>query len=97
MATDIQAYDPFILRQQENGLGITVIGQRNNSGIGVDRYFPPEGIFRPLTFMPVKLDFSNPVLPVLTLRGIYMQQQQHWPIAQQQYPLNYDPPQPIWR
>ncbi|CAM5225009.1 esterase/lipase family protein [Alishewanella longhuensis] len=91
LATDIQAYDPFILRQQENGLGITVIGQRNNSGIGVDRYFPPEGIFRPLTFMPVKLDFSNPVLPVLTLRGIYMQQQQHWPIAQQQYPLNYDP------
>lgn len=91
LAADIQAYDPFILRQQDNGLGIAVVGQRNNSGSELDRYFPPEGVFRPLTFMPVKLDFSNPVMPVLTLRGIYMQQQQYWPVAQQQYPLNYDP------
>ena len=91
LAADLQAYDPFILRQQDNGLGITVVGQRKNSGSEQDRYFPPEGIFRPLTVMPVKLDFSNPVMPLLTLRGIYMQQQQRWPIAQQQYGLNYDP------
>ena len=91
LAADLQAYDPFMLRQQDNGLGITVVGQRENTGSEQDRYFPPEGIFRPLTVMPVKLDFSNPVLPVLTLRGVYMQQQQHWPIAQQQYALNYDP------
>ncbi|MGP9802232.1 esterase/lipase family protein [Rheinheimera sp. NSM] len=91
LAADLQAYDPFMLRQQDNGLGITVVGQRENTGSELDRYFPPEGIFRPLTVMPVKLDFSNPVLPVLTLRGIYMQQQQQWPLAQQQYALNYDP------
>lgn len=91
LAADLQAYDPFMLRQQDNGIGITVIGQRRNRGVGQDRYFPPEGIFRPLTVMPVKLDFSNPVLPVLTLRGVYMQQQQQWPLAQQQYALNYDP------
>jgi pimeloyl-ACP methyl ester carboxylesterase len=91
LAADLQAYDPYMLRQQENGLGIAVVGQRENTGSERDRYFPPEGIFRPLTVMPVKLDFSNPVLPVLTLRGVYMQQQQQWPLAQQQYPLNYDP------
>ncbi|MDP2713986.1 triacylglycerol lipase [Rheinheimera sp.] len=91
LAADLQAYDPFMLRQQDNGLGIAVVGQRKNTGSELDRYFPPEGIFRPLTVMPVKLDFSNPVLPVLTLRGVYMQQQQHWPVAAQQYPLNYDP------
>lgn len=91
LAADLQAYDPFMLRQQDNGLGITVVGQRENTGSEQDRYFPPEGVFRPLTVMPVKLDFSNPVLPVLTLRGVYMQQQQHWPLAQQQYVLNYDP------
>jgi pimeloyl-ACP methyl ester carboxylesterase len=88
LAADLQAYDPYMLRQQDNGLGIAVVGQRENTGSEQDRYFPPEGIFRPLTVMPVKLDFSNPVLPVLTLRGVYMQQ---WPVAQQQYPLNYDP------
>lgn len=91
LAADLQAYDPYMLRQQDNGLGIAVVGQRENTGSERDRYFPPEGIFRPLTVMPVKLDFSNPVLPVLTLRGVYMQQQQQWPLAQQQYPLNYDP------
>ena len=91
LAADLQAYDPYMLRQQDNGLGITVVGQRENTGSERDRYFPPEGIFRPLTVMPVKLDFSNPVLPVLTLRGVYMQQQQQWPLAQQQYALNYDP------
>jgi pimeloyl-ACP methyl ester carboxylesterase len=91
LAADLQAYDPFMLRRQDNGIGITVIGQRSNRGAGQDRYFPPEGIFRPLTVMPVELDFSNPVLPLLTLRGVYMQQQQQWPLAQQQYALNYDP------
>ncbi|PKM20745.1 MAG: hypothetical protein CVV11_04450 [Gammaproteobacteria bacterium HGW-Gammaproteobacteria-15] len=91
LAADLQAYDPFMLRQQDNGLGITVVGQRANTGSEQDRYFPPEGIFRPLTVIPVKLDFSNPVLPVLVLRGVYMQQQQQWPVAGQQYPLNFDP------
>ena len=91
LTADLQAYDPFMLRQQDNGLGITVVGLRENTGAEQDRYFPPEGIFRPLTVMPVKLDFSNPVLPVLTLRGVYMQQPQQWPFGQQQYALNYDP------
>lgn len=91
LAADLQVYDPFMLRQQDNGLGITVVGQRENTGAEQDRYFPPEGVFRPLTVMPVKLDFSNPVLPVMTLRGVYMQQPQQWPFGQQQYPLNYDP------
>ncbi|MDP5190659.1 esterase/lipase family protein [Rheinheimera baltica] len=91
LAADLQPYDGFMLRQQDNGIGIAVIGQRANSNTAVDRYFPPEGVFRPLSFMPVKLDFSNPLLPVLTLRGVYMQQQQLWPFAEQRYQMNYDP------
>ncbi|GAB58580.1 esterase/lipase family protein [Rheinheimera nanhaiensis] len=91
LAADLQTYDPFMLRQQDNGLGIAVIGQRENTGAELDRYFPPEGIFRPVTVMPVKLDYSNPLLPVLTLRGVYMQQPQQWPVARQHYALNYDP------
>ncbi|MEO3865557.1 esterase/lipase family protein [Rheinheimera fenheensis] len=95
ISADLAAYDPFIKRQQSTGLGIAVVGQRANRGNEQDKYYPPEGIFRPLTVMPVALDFSNPVLPVLTLRAVTLAtdngQAKVWTLGHQQYPLNFDP------
>lgn len=95
ISNDLKAYDPFIQRRQDNGVGITVVGQRANRGNALDRYYPPEGIFRPLTLMPVALDFSDPVLPVLTLRAVSLSSEEPlrtgWVFGSRQYALNYDP------
>lgn len=95
ISTDLTAYDPFITPQQDNGIGITVVGQRPNRGNEQDKYYPPEGVFRPLTVMPVALDFSDPVLPVLTLRAVLTSSEENlntgWVFGQRQYALNYDP------
>lgn len=90
LSADLQAYDPYVQRYQESGLGITVVGQRKNLG-EQDRFFPPEGVFRALTIMPVKLDFSDPTQPLLTLRAVRMVAPASWPLSSKQFPLNYDP------
>ena len=95
ISADLNAYDPFIQRQQGNGVGISVVGQRANSKTELDRYYPPEGIFRPLTLLPVALDFSDPVLPVLTLRAVQPEiddgLRTGWTFGSKHYALNYDP------
>lgn len=95
ISADLNAYDPFIQRQQGNGVGISVVGQRANSKTELDRYYPPEGIFRPLTLLPVALDFSDPVLPVLTLRAVLPEvndgSRTGWTFGSNHYALNYDP------
>lgn len=95
ISADLKAYDPFIQRPQDSGVGISVVGQRANHGTEQDRYYPPEGIFRPLTLLPVALDFSDPVLPVLTLRAVapLADHSLHtgWTFGRNHYALNYDP------
>jgi hypothetical protein len=50
-------------------LGISLVGQRFNTGQGRDRWYPPEGIFRAVTVLPAGFDFRNPVQPVLRLQA----------------------------
>ncbi|MDX3774286.1 alpha/beta fold hydrolase [Chromatiaceae bacterium AAb-1] len=90
LSADLQAYDPYVRRHQDNGLGITMVGQRQNRG-PQDRFFPPEGVFRALTVMPLKLDFSDPAQPLLTLRAVNMAVPANWQLAEKRLPLNYDP------
>ena len=90
LAEDLQAYDSFITPITDNGVGIRAIGQRENSHTGLDKYYPPEGVFRPLTILPVSIDFSDPVMPVLTLRAVFTDTL-FWQIGDQKYPLNSDP------
>lgn len=91
LAPDLQAYDSFITPIADNGIGIRAIGQRENTNVGQDKYYPPEGIFRPLSVVPLALDFSNPVLPVLTLRAVFTDTLSYWQVGPLSYPLNTDP------
>ena len=90
MADDIQTYDDYIQHAVAPGLGIAVVARRDNTAVGIDRYFPPEGIFRPMTVVPVKLDFTDPTQPVLTLRGVYMASARQWQQGEQHYWLTFD-------
>lgn len=88
-ASDVTATDPFTLTTPGATIGIGLIGKKPNSGADLDKWYPPEGIFRALTALPVKLDTTIIDVPVLTI-DIQQPRQATWKIAANTYPITYD-------
>ncbi|EHR40456.1 hypothetical protein [Alishewanella jeotgali] len=59
LAADVQAKDPLMQAPAVQALGISLVGQRPNTGQGRDRWYPPEGIFRAVTVFLQALIFET--------------------------------------
>ena len=90
LAADVQAKDPLMHAPSVQSLGISLVGQRPNTGQGRDRWYPPEGIFRAVTVLPAGFDFRNPVQPLLRLQARVMTQAEELQFGEQRYPVHYD-------
>ncbi|RUO33819.1 esterase/lipase family protein [Aliidiomarina soli] len=67
-SSDVRSLDAFTTTTpNDTSVGVALVGQRANNGENLDKFYPQEGVFRPLAAMPLSLDVSNPNLPVLNL------------------------------
>lgn len=72
------------------GLGVSLVAARQNTGTGWDKNYPPEGIFRSVTVTLKQLTFSKDMQVQLMLEGHLMQGPAQLQLASGSYPLLYD-------
>lgn len=89
-ASDFQAIKSHHQKMIANGLGVSLVAARENSGKGWDKNYPPEGIFRSVTVSLKELKFNKDMQIQLTLQGHLMQGAAELKFASGSYPLLYD-------
>ncbi|WP_233080776.1 esterase/lipase family protein [Rheinheimera soli] len=90
LASDFQAIKSHHQKIKGTGLGVSLVGARENTGTGWDKNYPPEGIFRSVTVTLKELRFTKEMQIQLTLQGHLMQSAAQLQLTSASYPLLYD-------
>lgn len=90
LASEFRAIKSHHQKTSGAGLGVSLVGARENTGKGWDKNYPPEGVFRSVTVSLKELKFTKEMQVQLILQGHLMQDATQLQLASASYPLLYD-------
>lgn len=90
IAADVIPKDPFMKTHTTSRIGISVVGSRKNNHTPQDKWYPAEGVFRPITVTANVTQSYDTNLLVIQLEFHVMSEPKQINFANTTYPLTYD-------